>query len=66
MIVEIAGALRRFFKVRTQLAFQPVQSLPVKDILDNNAAVPLQYAVYHFDLLVGPDLLNFCHGVSPR
>ena len=66
MAVEIAGTVRRLFKVRTQLSFQPVQSLPIKDILDNKAAVPLQYAAYHFDLLVRPDLLNSCHGVSPR
>ena len=64
--VEIAGAVRRFFKVRAKLFFQPVQFLLIKDILDNDAAVPLQYFVYHADIFVRPDLLNLCHGVSPR
>ena len=51
--VEIAGAVRRLVKVGPKFFFQLVQLLCIKGILDNDAAVPLQYFVYHavFSLL---------------
>jgi len=52
--------------VRTKLAFQAIQLRFIENVLDDNAAVPLKYFVYHADIFVHPNLLNLRHRVSPR